>query len=286
VGGVEASVASYRLAGECAQATLAGLGRGAPDLALAAAECAPMPLCAQHRATALYFLGRFAGASDAIAEMTEPILYPDVDIDVLVEAAEVHLLAGQPGRAQRALAAFSRAVAPTDAEAARNAAYLADAIGARGGDPAALQRLRQQNAGLASLLLADVEQGEARLAQLARIDARFNLEPLAPPGWHDAVYAFLEYEATGRVSKKRSELLCPEARICLHSSRAGTGCSTSRSIAGRSWSTRREGSPPRSSSWRRRCAPPRWPRDGSRSWTGTSPASSGATPRWCSTSCA
>jgi hypothetical protein len=70
---VEASVASYRLAGECAQASLAALGHGAPDLALAAAGCAPMPLRAHHRATALYFLGRFAEASDAFVEMTEPV---------------------------------------------------------------------------------------------------------------------------------------------------------------------------------------------------------------------
>lgn len=46
---VEASVAAYELAGECELAGLVAFGRGAPDLALASAEYAPMPQHAHHR---------------------------------------------------------------------------------------------------------------------------------------------------------------------------------------------------------------------------------------------
>jgi tetratricopeptide (TPR) repeat protein len=214
---VEASVTSYELAGECELACMAAFGRGAPELALASAGCARMPQRAHYRATALYYLGRFGEASDAFEQVTAPSLDPELDIDVLVEAAEVHLLAGQPGRAQRALAAFSRRVEPAGGEEARKAAVLADALAARGGDSAARQRLRLvggETAGFAAPLLADVESGEARLQQLPRME-QLDRTTLSPSGWHEAVSAFLEYEATGRVSNESKEgrkLRCPEAR--------------------------------------------------------------------------
>jgi tetratricopeptide (TPR) repeat protein len=199
---IEASVTSYHLAGECDAAARAAFGRGAPDLALEAAACASMPASAHMRATALYQLGRFAEASEAIAQVTEPI-HSGLPPEALVEAAEMHLLAGRAERATRALDAYAR-TAPRQAKRddAREAAQLADAVRARAGDAAARRRLVQASGAedaVATLLLADATPKEGRLPLLAQLPESWPLG--LNPEWAETAVALLELEATGRVSE-------------------------------------------------------------------------------------